>query len=221
MPLIEKVGLAGAYKELLESPNAVSHFHNIIWVVNMTSLSLLEEAATYPGIEFKDHAICAFGTDTKVVGGERKTGSSFSAPTVAGVAALIKGTFPNFTPFYLKTCLLESADKTRIVGEGANTREEPLDPYSYGKGILNAKHAYMYAAALNALRLSYSTLLPDDERVKKAYWSLIEQETAAANDRIKRLLKKSHVYERIKNRLTDQQAIDEKSVFEKESSLHK
>lgn len=179
---------------------------NMIWVTNITSYGELADSSSYPGEEFKDHTISALGTDVEVINNnesfKRFTGTSLAAPIVTGVAALLKGAFPAFNPFDLKTCLLESADKywfknyysankNRAIrdkdGKVIDDGRRLLDPKKYGKGILNARNAYHYAIVLNVLRRSNPAIAADDARVKEAYNQRIQK----SEDNKARIIQKS------------------------------
>lgn len=59
-------------------------------------------------------------------------GTSFSAPTIAGAAALLAGAFPNLTGAQIVSLLLSTADDAGAVGTDA----------IYGRGILNIGRAF-------------------------------------------------------------------------------
>ena len=82
-------------------------------------------------------------------------GTSFAAPTVAGAAALLAGTFPNLTGAQIVEILLSSADDAGSAGTDA----------VYGRGILNIERAFapqgatMLAGSKDAVSLSDNGML--------------------------------------------------------------
>ena len=161
----EKLIYKGAYFFAYAAfEDSVFNLDNMIWVACQNG------TCDKPGEEFKDHTLCARAKDVDVMRGDqifiKENGSSLAAPNVAGVAAIIKGAFFSFTPFDLKTCLLESADTYRIDENGVRIE---LDPLSYGRGILNAQHAFLYARALHDLRQGNISLRANDISVKETY----------------------------------------------------
>ena len=165
LPLMDQPGYRGCFNVEANGRINPETVKNMMWVSNITPYGVLSESSTVPGAEFSEHTLCALGTDVETIDNneqrQRVSGTSFSAPTVTGVAALLKGKFRSFTAFDLKTCLLESADKFVFDAYGVNHNRASagedvriaLDPAKYGKGILNAKHALLYAEILNEKRL--------------------------------------------------------------------
>ncbi len=172
---------------------------NMLWVTSVTGYSSPSDFATRPGVEFKDHTLSALGTDVMVLNNDNKLtyvdGTSFAAPTVTGVAALLKEEYFDMTPFDIKTCLLESADKEifanygDVPGEKLPNGKVRLDPTVYGKGILNAPHAMLYAKILRAMRQMKNNpdLAPNDPSVIAEYQKAVSQEEAKAAQKILKL----------------------------------
>jgi hypothetical protein len=182
-PMIEQVSmrevLGASYKDQ-------TLLNNIIWVINITQSSLVNTATAYPGAEFKDHSISALGTDINVINNsgifDTKTGSIQAAPIITAVAALLKEKFPDFSPFDLKTCILESADQhvfsTNPLIEGKHLGDGSilLNPEKYGKGILNARHALLYGEILNTARQRdlINNIPADSTDIKTAYKRMVK-----------------------------------------------
>lgn len=70
-------------------------------------------------------------------------GTSFAAPRVAGVAAIIKQKFPKLTSDQIATILLQSADKD--MNNDGTPDFIGVDPI-YGNGKLSLKNALALAA---------------------------------------------------------------------------
>ena len=85
---------------------------------------------------------------------ESFTGTSMSAPVVAGVAALIWSYFPKLTATELKTVLLESAYTPEIkeVGKPGANLLVPFSGLSKTGGIVNAKRAIFAAEKMMKLK---------------------------------------------------------------------
>lgn len=172
---------------------------NMIWVTSITPYHLVSNFSNIPGEEFQEHTISALGTNVTLINKDTSltynSGTSFSAPIVSGVAALLKEEYLEMTPYDIKTCLLESADKEifpnsdNIPGELLPNGKIRLDPKTYGQGILNAPHALLYAKVLRAKRqlLNNPELEPNSEPVKIAYQEAIKAEERAALESIKKL----------------------------------
>jgi ankyrin repeat protein len=179
------------YSKYLIENNLINNefLKNFLFVTSITPYGVLSAFSNQPGVELQDHTISALGTDVEAITHkdtkEFVNGTSFSAPIVSGVAALLKGEYPQFSPFDLKTCLLESADRTVFANYGIVEGElQPdgkvlLDPTKYGKGILNAKHAYLYAKILNSKRME-AAVMHDDEAFVSADSPIVKQAFADA-----------------------------------------
>ncbi len=210
------------HKKEQEGISIEEQLKNILWVVNVTSFSVASERSNYPDTPFANHTISALGTDVEVMRHvneyrnefPRKSGTSFAAPTVTGVAALIKGAFPVFSAFDIKTCLLESADSYvfenyttngnyGIKTTSGNSNRIKLDPRFYGKGLLNANHAMVYAEILNAARKNNPTLQANAPTVIAKYKKYVEIEEKFAARKIQQL-KHSPGFKRAKERLKDE-----------------
>jgi len=120
----------------------------------------------------QEASLCAVGTHVWSASAhssyEWHTGTSMAAPMVTGVAALIEGEHPDFCANDIRECLLYSAKRTFVIGEGESAvhvvdlpqdqiqrlREEErrgreyaaFDPAQYGRGILDAHAALQYAS---------------------------------------------------------------------------
>ena len=128
-------------------------FKNIMWVSNMTSLGVISKSSTIAGELLQEHTITALGTDVEVAGlasydtngslhFPRETGTSLAAPIVSGVAALIKGAFKEFSPFDIKTCLLESADTHVFENYGKSGTSLAAEKTRYERNIYSYNNSY-------------------------------------------------------------------------------
>lgn len=78
-------------------------------------------------------------------------GTSFSAPIVSGIAALILEYYPNLTPEQVKYCIEKSAEDPMIKGKkpGADGEQVSLSELSRTGGIANAYGAIKLASTLS------------------------------------------------------------------------
>lgn len=116
-------------------------------------------------------SLCALGMNVWSAGShdgyQFASGTSMSAPTIAGVAALIEGIYSDFSANEIRECLLNSASREFVIGTDEhelhvidlpkeqvdllNEKDFGLrqyiafDPSQYGSGILNADAALKYA----------------------------------------------------------------------------
>ena len=79
-------------------------------------------------------------------------GTSFSAPTIAGAAALLAGAFPNLTGAQIVEILLNSADEAGAAGTDA----------IFGRGILNIASAFQPKGATTAAGSNMAISLTDN-----------------------------------------------------------
>jgi hypothetical protein len=118
--------------------------------------------------------LCALGTDViaKSSGTDvMKSGTSFSAPTISGVAALIFGAHPIFSMEEVASILLGSAERDFFIpsptsgDKGVFVYEDrpptikrtgmsyvQFDPAIYGRGILSVRRAFIYAEILERVK---------------------------------------------------------------------
>jgi len=113
-------------------------FDNVIGVGAVDKNNAIESYSTRGG----HVSLVAPGTDiltTSINGSYAEvTGTSFSAPQVAGAAALILSVNPNLTASQVRTILIQSTDDLGLRGKDDD----------YGYGILNAKKALELAKSL-------------------------------------------------------------------------
>lgn len=69
-----------------------------------------------------------------------------------------------------------------------------LAPTLFGRGLLNAKHAFLYAHLLDDFRKNNPEIAPDDESVKYAYTHHVQlEEKRALNTIRKGFFKKANI----------------------------
>lgn len=147
---------------------AIDHLkERTIRVVNLDVDGLLPHpSATLPGNEYADITVCAIGTAViSALPGNTygpMTGSSMAAPFVTGLAALIKGAFPELSSQQIRTCILEGAQP--ILLDGTNKPILLQDPALlsnypdaliqksrrfFGRGRVDAERSYDLAQKLS------------------------------------------------------------------------
>lgn len=134
---------------------------HFIFVVALTQEHKKRPSSTYPGTleKFQNNTIATLGTNILTYLKDsyyaKESGTSFAAPIVSGVLAIIEGAFPQFTAQELKACIMMTANKEII---------PDYSPEYYGVGALDAKAAFEYAQLLNAEkeRDPYKTFTPED-----------------------------------------------------------
>jgi hypothetical protein len=122
---------------------------NLILVSSIDPLTnQLAPTSNCPGesLMLQQMTVCAAGEKTVVLNNDgnymrmdANGGTSYAAPIVSGVAALIQQAFPYFNAYQLKRCILESADRTF----------EGYDPKLHGQGIINAQDALEFAQTID------------------------------------------------------------------------
>ncbi|QFG67924.1 cell wall-binding repeat-containing protein [Ornithinimicrobium pratense] len=70
------------------------------------------------------------------------SGTSMSAPHVAGLAALMMGKYPSWGPMAVKSAMMTTADPTNNLGEPINYGGAPASPLHYGSGEVRPAAAY-------------------------------------------------------------------------------
>ncbi|MBF8305294.1 MAG: peptidase and subtilisin, kexin, sedolisin [Acidobacteria bacterium] len=83
------------------------------------------------------------------------SGTSFSAPLVAGAAALVKQVFPQFTPAQVKSALVSTAAK--VVSDPSG---KPPSILSHGNGVLAAAAALSTPATVSPVSISFGARQP-------------------------------------------------------------
>ncbi|XP_010538683.1 PREDICTED: subtilisin-like protease SBT3.12 [Tarenaya hassleriana] len=72
------------------------------------------------------------------------TGTSYSAPAVAGIVALLKSLHPDWSPAALKSAVITTAWKTDPYGQpifSEGSSQKLADPFDYGGGLINPEKA--------------------------------------------------------------------------------
>lgn len=70
------------------------------------------------------------------------SGTSMSAPHVAGLAALMKDKYPDWSPMAIKSAMMTTADPTNSEGEPIHYAGQPASPLHYGSGEVEPAEAY-------------------------------------------------------------------------------
>lgn len=110
---------SGNYRgEILKDKQAYATIfgRNLIIVGNLEAGYEQNQLSNEPSIIYKDCFIWTLGTDVVALNSEKGTehfsGTSFAAPIVSGVLALLRQKYPHFTIYDLREVLLESAERT-------------------------------------------------------------------------------------------------------------
>ncbi|CAI0414043.1 unnamed protein product [Linum tenue] len=70
------------------------------------------------------------------------TGTSMSCPHLSGVAALLKGSHPSWSPAAIKSAMMTTADVTNIAGKPiVDEKHQPADVFAIGAGHVNPTKA--------------------------------------------------------------------------------
>lgn len=97
---------------------------------NQASYDIIKPDITAPGVK-----ILAATTDTPMFGDQGSTfaylqGTSMSSPHIAGMAALLKDSYPSWTPAQIKSSLMTTARQNIVKEDGTS----PADPFDFGSG---------------------------------------------------------------------------------------
>jgi uncharacterized protein (TIGR03437 family) len=82
-------------------------------------------------------------------------GTSFSCPTTAGAAALVKQAHPNLTPLQVKSALVNSATLTDVLTQDGSA---PAGIADVGSGLLQAQNAVVAPVLFNPSTVSFGLL---------------------------------------------------------------
>lgn len=125
----------GSNNDITPDYPRTSEFTNIIKVANTTSSDVLSSSSNYGSV---DVTLAAPGTSVLSTALNNTysngSGTSFAAPYVAGVAALIKSQYPNFSTTAIIDCIKEGVDKLDSLNRKVETG-----------GRLNANKALEFA----------------------------------------------------------------------------
>ncbi len=116
-------------------------------------------------------------------------GTSLSAPTISGAAALLRSAYEDLSMEEIGDIPLNSADRSFFIHRDGETifiyekalpkylvpsvQYKPFDPFQYGRGILNLRNAFLYGAFYDAFKkknkgMRYNELLDlVDQEFKK------------------------------------------------------
>lgn len=119
---------------------------------NLAAPDLIKPDITAPGID-----LLGAHTPTPASGepGERfqvLSGTSQSAPVIAGVAALLRERHPDWRPAMLKSAMMTSAWQDLVLEDG----ETPADPFARGAGQVDPQRAIAPGAVYDAELLDYA-----------------------------------------------------------------
>ena len=103
------------------------------------------------------------------------SGTSFSAPVVAGAAALVKQAFPQFTPAQIKSALVSTAVKVVTDSSGS-----PVSVLAQGNGLLDVAAALSTPATVSPVSISFSARQPGT--LLSSTTNLLVTNVGAAND---------------------------------------
>ncbi|MFA7360195.1 MAG: S8 family serine peptidase [Candidatus Kapaibacterium sp.] len=105
---------------------------------------------------FSDRVVDVFApgveVNSTVPGGKYQSlgGTSMASPNAAGVAAILKGYFPNLTAAQIKTILMESSRKYNgLVVKTKELGKVDFDKLSKTAGVVDAYNAFMMAQKMN------------------------------------------------------------------------
>ena len=85
-------------------------------------------------------------------------GTSFSAPIVAGAAAMVKQAHPTYTSTQIKSALVNSAAQDTTTDDGFNGAYLPLDARGFGAGRLDAGAAINASLSVEPATISFGYL---------------------------------------------------------------
>ncbi len=119
---------------------------------NLGALDIIKPDITAPGVD-----LLGAHTPTPASGepGERfqvLSGTSQSAPVIAGVAALLRERYPDWRPAMLKSAMMTSAWQDLVLEDG----ETPADPFARGAGQVAPQRAVDPGAVYDAELLDYA-----------------------------------------------------------------
>ena len=119
---------ASVFAEQVEVGNLMAGFSSR--GENQSSNDIIKPDITAPGVR-----ILAAQTDTPMFGPQGATagylsGTSMSGPHIAGMAALLRGQYPDWSPAQIKSALMTTA-RQNVLKEDAAT---PADPFDFGAG---------------------------------------------------------------------------------------
>lgn len=122
------------------------------WIVVGNSTALLQGQLANPSSNYGKKSVDLFAPGTDIFSAspgqayETASGTSLSAPVVAGVAALIWSYFPQLSVQELKKVLLESVYKPNLlVAQPGDKKQVPFSSLSASGGIINARAAVFLA----------------------------------------------------------------------------
>jgi cell wall-associated protease len=126
------------------------------WIVAGNSTYSLNSGLVAPSSNYGGKSVDLFAPGTEIFttapanGYGLNSGTSFSAPVVSGVAALLWSYFPKLTVTEVKKILLESSFKPEITVRKPGTFESvPFKSLSQSGGIVNAKAAVLLAEKMS------------------------------------------------------------------------
>lgn len=109
---------------------------------------ILKPDLTAPGVNILAGYTGAIGPtglsiDDRIVEFTIMSGTSMSCPHVSGLAALLKGAHPDWSPAAIKSALMTSASSTDNTGNciSDSSDSEPSDAFGYGAGHVNPEDA--------------------------------------------------------------------------------
>ncbi|CAI7917467.1 unnamed protein product [Closterium sp. NIES-54] len=115
------------------------------------------------------------------------SGTSMSCPHISGLAAIIKGKYPNWSPFALKSALMTTAytlnNKNKPIYSAGQLRA--ADPFDYGTGHVNTFNALDPGLVYDSTVLENVKFLiavdPVDVKQTSAYWAVEKDKRTPLN----------------------------------------
>ncbi|MGY8900905.1 MAG: S8 family serine peptidase [Paraglaciecola sp.] len=120
---------ASTFVQTQEVPNLIADFSSR--GVNPSTGDIIKPDITAPGVN-----ILAANSEQQFNGGSQGeafhylSGTSMSGPHIAGMAALLRGQYPDWSPAQIKSALMTSARQDLSKEDG----ETPADPFDFGAG---------------------------------------------------------------------------------------